>query len=133
MTLRSTILVAEDDSLLRMVLSDHLHDSGFDVIEATNVLHAVGLLGRNSIDALITDVDMPGSLSGLDLASLVAACRPNIPIVIASGRAIGLSEIPSGAFFVPKPYDLVHLTTLVGAGIANGFSCYYRSVRASTD
>lgn len=55
-----TVLIVEDEILIRMLLADTLLDEGHDVIEAGNVLEAVAILGQRKIDAVVTDVDMPG-------------------------------------------------------------------------
>ncbi len=101
------VLVVEDEPLIRLFLADALEDAGFAVIEAGSVLEAVGVLGqRTDIDVVFTDVDMPGGLSGIDLAKMVASTSPRVGIVVTSGRAdIPRSELPADARFLPKPYN----------------------------
>lgn len=104
-TQQSTVLVVDDEPLIRLAMAAAAEDAGYHVIEAGSVLDAVALLSRNPIDALITDVDMPGGLSGLDLADLVSAVS-NASIVIVSGRSLPPSyQMPRGASFFPKPYN----------------------------
>ncbi|QND16978.1 response regulator (plasmid) [Rhizobium leguminosarum bv. trifolii] len=109
----AVILVVEDEPLIRFLLSDELVDAGHTVIEAANALEAVAALGRcDHLDGMITDVDMPGGLSGLDLMRLVRSTRPETSVWVASGRDVR-SQIDPGVFFLPKPYDYRELVYLV--------------------
>ncbi|MGO6812194.1 hypothetical protein ACCS61_32365 [Rhizobium ruizarguesonis] len=59
------------------ILADALEDAGFAVLEAGSVLEAIGILGlRTDVDAIFTDVDMPGGLNGVDLAKMLASVNP---------------------------------------------------------
>lgn len=110
-----TVLIVEDEILIRMMLADTLFDEGYDVIEAANVLEAVAVLGQRKIHAVVTDVDMPGGLSGLDLARMISATHMNVPVIIASGgHRLRREELPGHAVFVPKPYGLDVIATMVG-------------------
>lgn len=110
----AVILVVEDEPLIRFILSDELADAGHTVIEAASALEAIAALGSwDRLDAMITDVDMPGGLSGLDLMTLVRSTRPATNVWVVSGRDVR-SQIVSGISFLPKPYDcreLVHLVS----------------------
>jgi DNA-binding NtrC family response regulator len=109
-----TVLVVEDEPLIRFALSDMLQDSGYRVLEASNVLEAISVLGFHRIDALISDIDMPGALNGIDLAKLVARCHMHTAIIMTSG-AHDIEELGvPGAQFFPKPYCLEELRTLLG-------------------
>jgi DNA-binding NtrC family response regulator len=101
------VLVVEDEPLIRLLLADALEDAGFAVLEAGSVLEAVGVLGmRTDVDAIFTDVDMPGGLTGIDLAKTVSSVSPHIGVVVTSGRAdINRFELPTAAKFLPKPYN----------------------------
>jgi DNA-binding NtrC family response regulator len=102
-----TVLIVEDDFLIRMVLADTLADEGYDVVEAANVLEAVAVLGQRKVDAVVTDVDMPGGLSGLDLAWMISSTHMDVPVIIASGvHRFTADELPNDAIFIPKPYRL---------------------------
>ena len=109
-----TVLIVEDEFLIRMVLADTLANEGFDVIEAANVLEAVGVLGQRKIDAVVTDVDMPGGLSGLDLAKMISTTHRDVPVIIASGgHRLRADELPGHSVFVPKPYGLEAIAAMV--------------------
>lgn len=110
-----TVLIVEDEPLIRMVLADTLMDEGYDVIEAGNVLEAVAILGQRTIDAVVTDIDMPGGLSGLDLARMMSTTHMHVPVIIASGRhRLQAEELPGDAVFVSKPYGLDVIAAMVG-------------------
>lgn len=110
-----TVLIVEDEPLIRMVLADTLSGEGYEVVEACNVLEAVAILGQRKVDAVVTDVDMPGGLSGLDLATMISSTHRNVPVIIASGRhRLTVEEIPGDATFVSKPYRMGTITALVG-------------------
>lgn len=110
-----TVLIVEDEFLIRMMLADTLLDEGYDVVEAAHVLEAVAVLGQRKIDAVITDVDMPGGLSGLDLARMISTSHMNVPVIVASGgHRLQSEELPGDTVFIPKPYGLDVIAALVG-------------------
>ena len=113
---QKTILVVEDEALLRFSIADALEDAGYAVLEASTVLEAVGKLGQyEEIDVVLTDVDMPGALNGMDLARMVAECAPHIGIIVSSARrACDLADLPPAAHCLPKPFTPVGLLSLVG-------------------
>ena len=81
------ILVVDDDALLRMHAAGLLEDNGFGVVEAENADAALKLLEtRDDVRMLFTDIQMPGSCDGMDLARQVHARWPSILLVITSGH-----------------------------------------------
>jgi CheY-like chemotaxis protein len=100
------ILVAEDEMFIVLLIEETLHGAGHKVTSVTSADDAVRVLASEpGIDLLFTDVDMPGSMDGLELAALVSGRWPEIAIVIASGkRRLRPDEMPKGALFLPKPY-----------------------------
>jgi DNA-binding NtrC family response regulator len=112
MSTRSVLLV-DDEPLIRLVLAEALIDEGYHVSMASNVLEAIGVMGRNpTFDALITDVDMPGGLNGVDLASMVSSHAPSTSIIVTSGRAV-TKGLQSGWTFLPKPFGVNGLLELL--------------------
>jgi DNA-binding NtrC family response regulator len=99
------ILVVEDDGLIRMDLADVLSDSGFDVVEAANADQAIALLESGiAVKAMLTDIDMPGSMNGIKLANLTASRWPECRIIVISGRfSPDQGSLPQGARFLSKP------------------------------
>ncbi|WEK03654.1 MAG: response regulator [Candidatus Devosia phytovorans] len=103
----TTILVVEDESLIRMAIVDHLEESGFDVVEARDADQALKLLAvRDDIRIIFTDVDMPGSMDGIRLAQAVRDGWPPIRIYVTSGLwRLNSDELPDETVFIPKPYN----------------------------
>jgi CheY-like chemotaxis protein len=102
----TVVLVVEDEELVRLMAVDMLEDEGFSVIEAATADAAWAILeARDDISVLFTDVEMPGTMNGLDLASRVSARWPHIRLVITSGRVmLSNTAVPDHGQFVPKPY-----------------------------
>jgi CheY-like chemotaxis protein len=106
---RKSVLVVEDETLLRMVAVEMFEDAGFEVLEAETADDAAQiLLEAHSIVGLFTDVEMPGSLDGVGLAHITHKLHPNAAILVVSGRAqIEASDLPPGSRFMSKPYSSV--------------------------
>ena len=116
------VVVAEDGPLIRMVAVDALTDAGFVLVEATQADQALEILTSQakSIKALFTDIQMPGGMTGLDLAHHVSSHRLWIALLIASGNSRPhFEEMPAGSRFLPKPYEaklvISHIRELVDA------------------
>ena len=102
-----SILVAEDESLLRMMASDMFEEAGFKVVEASSGEAAVDLLKAAPVAALFTDVELLGKMDGLELAWIAHNRDPEAAILVVSGRQLPNPEdLPPGAIFLSKPYDL---------------------------
>lgn len=103
---RMTVLVVEDQTLVRMFMADFLDEAGFKVFEAVNADEALQILqARPDIQAIVTDVEMPGSIDGLELARVVRERWPGVGLIISSGRARpGPDELPENVVFLAKPY-----------------------------
>ncbi len=101
------VLVVEDEGLIRMTILDALEDAGFEVIEAASADEAMDILDHQKIHFLFTDIQMPGKLSGIDLAHAMAKRFPDAGIIVASGRLSADDvDLPPQAEFHPKPYSL---------------------------
>ncbi|MEA2951203.1 MAG: hypothetical protein QOJ96_723 [Alphaproteobacteria bacterium] len=99
-----TVLIVEDEFLVRDILEDHLTSAGYGVISAGNADEAIAILeSRPDIHVVFTDIDMPGSMDGLKLAACVRDRWPPVHIIITTGKARP-AEIPANALFIPKPY-----------------------------
>src|ERR687890_2489377 len=103
---RPVVLLVEDEPLVRMFGADVLEEAGFEVVEAVDGDEALAVLGaRPDIAVLFTDINMPGSLDGLDLARVVHERRPDIKLLIASGKVRpSEDQIPDAGRFLAKPY-----------------------------
>jgi two-component system, response regulator PdtaR len=105
------VLVVEDELLIRMNIAATIESAGFKAYEASDADEAIALLAeRADIHVLVTDIEMPGSMNGVQLAHFAHSYRP-IRIIVTSGRQkIAAADLPRGAIFVPKPctpFDIV--------------------------
>jgi len=109
------VLVVEDEPLLRMNAVDMIEAAGFGVLEATSADEAIAILeARDDIRIVFTDIQIPGSMDGLKLASAVRGRWPPIKIVTTSGRVnVSQTDLPDGGRFVPKPYTSAQITTIL--------------------
>ena len=83
-----TVLVVEDEILVRTVIAAYLRECGFDVIEAGNADEAIRVMGAGiRIDIVFSDVNMPGSMDGFGLAQWLRQERPDLKIILTSGAA----------------------------------------------
>lgn len=102
----ATVLVVEDDEVLRMCSADIVSDAGFAPVEAANADEAVAILeSRSDIALLLTDIQMPGSMDGLELAATVRRRWPLIKIILVSGGVEAAeSDMPTDSRFFSKPF-----------------------------
>jgi CheY-like chemotaxis protein len=102
---KPTVLVVEDEALLRIIITEELEDAGFKVVEAGDGNSALSILKSNpQIDLLFTDIRMPGGLSGWDVAEQARRDHPELPVIYATGFSEdALRVVPGGRFF-KKPY-----------------------------
>ena len=104
---KDTVLVVEDEALIRMHSAELIRDLGFEVIEAVDADEAVFLLESvPGIKVVFTDIQMPGSMDGLVLAAVVRDRWPPIALLITSGKVSPRTiDMPTGARFISKPYS----------------------------
>lgn len=102
-----TVVVAEDEELLREIAAEFLKEAGFNVIEALHAQEAIEILDVQfeDVQILFTDIQMPGDMDGLALAHHVKNHWPQIGLLITSGnRRPAAKDLPEGAKFLMKPY-----------------------------
>jgi two-component system, response regulator PdtaR len=118
------ILIVEDDPFLRMLAVGFVDEAGFETLEAGDADQAIAILeSRSGIAVLFTDVDMPGSMDGLELAFVVSNRWPAIEILIASGHVrLRQSGLPPRGRFLGKPYRaeamIAELHSMVGRAVS---------------
>lgn len=101
------ILIVEDEFLVRLMLVEALADEGYQTVEATSGDEALRLLQADpAIGMVMTDIQLPGSLDGLDLVRTARAARPDMPAIYMTGRpdALAGSLIPGRDALLAKPY-----------------------------
>ncbi|AZI34994.1 putative response regulator [Caenibius tardaugens NBRC 16725] len=107
------ILVVEDEILIRMVMADDLRLAGFQVLEAINGEEALALFTANPhICLILSDIRVPGSIDGVQFATLVKQQRPDLPVVLVSAHLPDGRESVADHFF-RKPYDQKAVINLV--------------------
>jgi CheY-like chemotaxis protein len=115
------VLVVEDDILVRLMIAEELRGAGFVVLEALNADEALTMLeGSSSIDLLMTDVMMPGSIDGLGLAAAVRSKWPRLKIVVASVEAPAWPGPGLADAFIGKPYDPARVVRWIKELLAGG-------------
>jgi CheY-like chemotaxis protein len=106
---RRSVLVIEDETLLRMVAVDMLEEAGFNVVEAATADEGARILAEaHRIDGVFTDIETPGDLDGIGLAHVTHALHPNAAILVVSGRVrVEAAALPPRSRFLGKPYSSV--------------------------
>ena len=102
---RPVVLLVEDEPLVRTVQVDILREANFWVLEAQDADEAFEILKRRpDVRAVLTDVDMPGSIDGFEFARLVAQGWPEVGVLVISGKtAPEPGDLPPSALFAAKP------------------------------
>ncbi|MFJ2357005.1 response regulator [Pseudomonas fluorescens] len=105
----STILVVEDDNIVRMLIVDVLEELEFSVLEADDAEPALVILRDESkpIDLMMTDFGLPG-MDGRELATEARKLRPTLPVLFASGYAENI-DVPADMHVIGKPFSIDQL------------------------
>ena len=112
---RPAALIVEDQPFIGLVASDILRESGFETFHAYDANDAKSVLDQHpEIEVVVTDAQLPGDVTGLELCRRVSRERPNVQLVVTS-TGQDLTEVPTGARVLRKPYASGELMTLVAA------------------
>ena len=115
-----TILLADDDSAIRTVVSQALGRAGYEVKAAGNAATLWRWGSDGEGDRVITDVIMPDE-NGLDLVPRIRSLRPELRIIVMSAQNTLLTAVKAterGAFeYLPKPFDIDKLVSIVKRGL----------------
>jgi two-component system, response regulator PdtaR len=106
-----SVLVVDDEPILRLFACEALEEAGYEVVGASSADEAIALLRRGTpFEAVLTDIEMPGNLDGLELAWNIQAHWPETTVIITSGRKLPRAdEIPRAASFLSKPFSAERL------------------------
>lgn len=112
-----SILIVEDQLLIRMSVAEILRDEGFEVAEAGDADEAIACLDHVAVDAVFTDVQLAHDEDGFALAAWIRQHHPEIGVAVTSGR---LTERQAkarlrGELFLEKPYDIAKLPRTLAA------------------
>jgi CheY-like chemotaxis protein len=118
---RKVALVVDDEAFARLYAVQVLLDQGFIVLEAADAGEGLEVLDcEHDVSVLFTDISMPGDMDGLDLVDRVRSDRPDIALVVTSGRVEGAGDrMPPGASFVAKPYTAHALIEAIKSAVAD--------------
>ena len=105
-TVKRSVLVVEDDPLLRMFLAGYLEQHAFEVHQAEHAEAALAILESTpDVQIVVTDVRMPGAMDGRALAHYVRARWPPTLLVVASGvEKLAAADLPVRSTFIAKPF-----------------------------
>jgi CheY-like chemotaxis protein len=107
------VLLVEDEWLVREEIASAFRDAGWTVLECSTGEGAVGIIESDErLDALLTDIQLGGTLSGWDVADAFHERNPDLPVIYASGNAAEAKRLVSGSRFMSKPCSP---SSLVGA------------------
>ncbi|HEY8575867.1 MAG TPA: response regulator [Devosia sp.] len=111
-----SFLIVDDEPLIRMELAQIVHDCGLEALEACDTAQALTLLDSRGeeIAGLITDINMPGTRSGIVLAKHVNYIWPHIRIIVVSGAKRPIpGDLPECTEFLSKPFPLPRLVATI--------------------
>jgi DNA-binding NtrC family response regulator len=119
---KPSILIVEDEAMIRLALSDYLQDCGFTVLDVGNAAEAATVLRARAfaVDVVLTDVRMPGEMDGFALARWIREHRPCLPVLITTGdkaKAETATELCSKNPIIEKPHDYKLVLTRIRAAI----------------
>lgn len=106
---RPTVLLVEDELLLRWPTGEYLRDAGYRVIEAATGIEAIAVLSTGThVDLVFSDINLSDAMSGHALAGWLASNRPQVPMLLTSGNPDELGRVAVGTMraVLSKPYDL---------------------------
>jgi putative two-component system response regulator len=116
----TTILVIDDEPVIRELIAEILADAGYDVVTAVDAEAGLARLEETAIELVVSDIVMPG-LSGLDLLAEVGRRRPSLPVVLVTGAGTHamLSDALAGgaAGLVMKPFSHAELQRAVATAL----------------
>ena len=119
------VLFAEDEGAIRSIVGEPLREEGFEVVEAESGDEAACVLDKQNFDFLLTDVRMPGSRDGLDLAAYARRKDPNLAVVVINGYAAQVEArirvLGGRVTLLSKPFRLLEVLAALG-GARSGAS-----------
>jgi CheY-like chemotaxis protein len=104
----ATVLLVEDEVVVRALVAESLRAAGLTVVEAANADEAWAYLAAGGApDLMFSDVSMPGSMDGIALTKRVREAFPDVKIVITSGN-LGPIDLTQFDRFIQKPFSFTH-------------------------
>ena len=112
---RGHVLLVEDDRDVSALTREMLSSLGFSVTHASSALAALGALANSrAIDVVLSDIMMPGGVSGVQLAREIRRRQPHLPILLMTGYLEAASDLENGEFeLLLKPFSLEALAAVL--------------------
>jgi len=128
----ATVLVVDDEEVIRMLVTEVLEDQGYIAIAAGDAATGLGLLRRNRrIDLLVTDVGLPGGMNGRQLADAARELQRDLKVLFISGYAentvLGRGALDPGMHVMTKPFAIEALALRVNELIAGSAEATLRT------
>ena len=116
---RGHVLLVEDDKEVSALTREMLNSLGFAVTHVTGAEAALGALANaRAVDAVLSDIMMPGGVSGLELAREISRRHPTMPIILTTGYVEAAARMKDGEFqLLLKPYSLEALADALGVEV----------------
>jgi CheY-like chemotaxis protein len=113
-----TVLVVEDEMMVRMPIAEYLRDCGYNVVEAGDAAEAISAVSEaGPVHLVFSDVRMPGRMDGFGLAQWFRAHYPNVPVLLTSGYSTsrGAAISVPGVRLIEKPYSQLQVARRIAA------------------
>jgi DNA-binding NtrC family response regulator len=111
-----TVLIVEDEFLVRWPAAEFLRERGYVVIEATNAADAISIFDLGThVDIVFSDVHMPGNLTGHTLGEWLDLHHPDVPLLLTSASATEAHQVTTSKKrrFIAKPYELSEVSAQI--------------------
>jgi DNA-binding NtrC family response regulator len=111
-----TVLIVEDEFLVRWPAAEFLRERGYIVIEATNAADAISIFDLGThVDIVFSDVHMPGDLTGHTLGEWLDLHHPEVPLLLTSASATEAEQVTTSEKrrFIAKPYELSEVSAQI--------------------
>ena len=110
------VLLVEDENDLLLLISESLEIHGYTVSSACSGSEALDALRDNGpFDVVVSDIAMPGTLNGIDVAQAVVGQHPGVRVILTSGHPLShFPPIPKAVEFLSKPYRAKQLLDMIG-------------------
>src|SRR3978361_1081136 len=117
-----TVLVVEDEMMVRMPIAEYLRDCGYNVVEAGDAREAIiAMKAEATVSFVFSDIRMPGKMDGFGLAEWFRSHHPNVPVLLTSGYNGGRSlsaALTPGVRFIEKPYSQTQVEQRIASLLA---------------
>jgi CheY-like chemotaxis protein len=111
-----TVLVVEDEMMVRMPIAEYLRDCGYNVLEAGDANEAMAALdAAEAVSLVFSDIRMPGKMDGFGLAEWCQSHHPSVPVLLTSGYSGGRCLPCAANRFIEKPYSQTRVARQIAA------------------